>query len=97
MIYNRTFYPRAAEYIFLSSAYETFSRREHKLGHQTDLHKFTKTEVISSIISNPQCYETRNKLQENNCKKHQHMKAKQYATKQLMDHWRNQRGNLKNA
>ena len=56
------------------------------LGHKTNLHKFTKTEIISSIISNPQCYETRNKLQENNCKKHQHMKAKQYATKQLMDH-----------
>ena len=25
-----------------------------------------------------------------NCKKHKHMETKQYATKQPMDHWRNQ-------
>ena len=30
-----------------------------------------------------------------NCKKHQHMETKQHATKQPMDHWRNQTGNLK--
>ena len=28
----------------------------------------------------------RNQLQEKNCKKHKHVEAKQYATKQLMDH-----------
>ena len=44
----------------------------------------------------PQCYEIRNKLQEKrNCKKHKHIEAKQYATKQPMDHGRNQRGNQK--
>ena len=32
----------------------------------------------------------------NNCRKHKHMEAKQYATKQPMDHWRNQRVNKKN-
>ena len=41
------------------------------------------------------CYETRNQLQEKNCKKHKYMEAKQYVTKQPMDHWRNQRGNQK--
>ena len=31
-----------------------------------------------------------------NCKKpHKYVKAKQYATKQPMDHWSNQRGNKK--
>ena len=30
-----------------------------------------------------------------NFKKHKHVEAKQYATKQPMDHWRNQKGNLK--
>ena len=29
------------------------------------------------------------------CKKHKHVEAKQYATKQPMDHLRNQRGNQK--
>ena len=29
------------------------------------------------------------------CKKYKHMEAKQYATKQPRDHWRNQRGNQK--
>ena len=42
-----------------------------------------------------QCYETRNQLQEEKLQKHKHMKAKQYATKQPMDHRRNQRGNQK--
>ena len=32
------------------------------------------------------CYETKNKPQGENCKKH--MEAKQYATKPPMDHWR---------
>ena len=33
--------------------------------------------------------------QEENCKKHKHVETKQHATKQPMDHWRNQRGNEK--
>eukprot|EP01110_Echinostelium_bisporum_P012296 TRINITY_DN6748_c0_g1_i1.p2 TRINITY_DN6748_c0_g1~~TRINITY_DN6748_c0_g1_i1.p2 ORF type:complete len:71 (-),score=8.43 TRINITY_DN6748_c0_g1_i1:124-336(-) len=37
-------------------------------------------------------YETRNQLQEKNCK---HMETKQYATKQSMDHRTNQRENKK--
>ena len=43
----------------------------------------------------PQHCGTRNQLQEKNCKKHKHVEAKQYATKQPMDHWRNHRGNKK--
>ena len=42
-----------------------------------------------------QCYEIRNQLQEKNGKKQKHVEAKQYVTKQPMDHWRNQRGNHK--
>ena len=30
-----------------------------------------------------------------NCKNHTHVKAKQYAIKQAVDHWRNRRGNKK--
>ena len=38
---------------------------------------------------------TGNQQQEKNCKKHKHVETKQHATKQPMDHWRNQRRNFK--
>ena len=47
----RTFHPKAAEYIFLSSARETFSRIDHMLSHKASLGKFKKTEVTSSIFT----------------------------------------------
>ena len=47
----RTFHPNAEEYTF-SSARGTFSRRDHILGHKSNLSKFEKTEIISSIFSN---------------------------------------------
>ena len=47
----RTFYPNAEEYTF-SNAHGTFSRRDHILGHKSNLSKFEKTEIISSIFSN---------------------------------------------
>ena len=48
----RTFYPNAKEYTFFSSAHGTFSRIDHIWGHKSNLSKFKKTEVISSIFSN---------------------------------------------
>ena len=47
----RTFHPNAEEYIFFSSARETFSRIDHILGHKSNLSKFKKIEIISSIFS----------------------------------------------
>ena len=47
----RTFHPYAEEYIFFSSAHGTFSRIDHILGHKSNLSKFKKTEIISSIFS----------------------------------------------
>ena len=47
----RTFHPNAEEYTFFSSAYGTFSRRDHILGHKSNLRKFKKIEIISSIFS----------------------------------------------
>ena len=32
---NRTFYSKAAEYTFFSSAHGTFSRTDHMLGHES--------------------------------------------------------------
>ena len=48
----RTFHPNAEEYTFFSSAHGTFSRRDHILGHKSNLSKFKKIEIISSIFSN---------------------------------------------
>ena len=46
----RSFYPNADEYTF-SNAHGTFSRIEYILGHKSNLSKFNKIEIISSIFS----------------------------------------------
>ena len=47
----RTFHPNAEEYIFFSTAHGTFFKIEHILGHKSNLSKFKKIEIISSIFS----------------------------------------------
>ena len=46
----RTFHPNA-EYTFFSSAHGTLSRIDHILGHKSNLTKFKKIEIVSSIFS----------------------------------------------
>ena len=48
----RTFHPKTTEYTFFSSAHGTFSRIDHILGHKSNLGKFKKIEILSSIFSN---------------------------------------------
>ena len=47
----RTFYPNENEYTFFSIAHGTFSRINHILGHTSNLGKFKKIEIVSSIFS----------------------------------------------
>ena len=47
----RTFHPNAEKYTFFSSAHGTFSKIDHILGHKSNLSKFKKIEIISSIFS----------------------------------------------
>ena len=47
----RTFHPNAEEYTFFSSAHGTFSRIDHILCHKSNLSKFKKIKIISSIFS----------------------------------------------
>ena len=47
----RTFHLNAEEYTFFSSVHETFSRIDHILGHKSNLNKFKKIEIVSSIFS----------------------------------------------
>ena len=46
-----TFHPNAEGYTFFSSAHGTFSTIDHILGHKSNLSKFKKIEIISSIFS----------------------------------------------
>ena len=91
----RTFHPKAAEYTFFSSAQGTFARIDHILDHKSSLGKFKKIETISSIFSNHNTMRVEINYRKKNCKKHKHMEVKQYVTKQPMECWRNQRGNIK--
>ena len=47
----RTFHINAEEYTFFSSVHRIFSRKGHILGHKSNLSKFKKTEIMSSILS----------------------------------------------
>ena len=47
----RAYLPNAEEYTFFSSAHGTFSRIDHLLGHKSNLSKFKKIEIVSSIFS----------------------------------------------
>ena len=46
----KTFHPNAEEYTF-SNAHGTFSRTDHILCHKSNLSKFKKIEIVSSIFS----------------------------------------------
>ena len=45
----RIFHPNAEEYTFFSSG--TFSKIDHILGHKSNLSKFKKIEIVTSIFS----------------------------------------------
>ena len=47
----RTFHPNAEEYDFFTNAHGTFSRIDHIMDHKSNLSKFKKTEIVSSIFS----------------------------------------------
>ena len=47
----RTFHPKEAKYTFFSNAHVTLSKIDHIIGHKTNLNKFKKIEIISSIFS----------------------------------------------
>ena len=77
----RTFHPNAEEYTFFSSAHGTFSRIDHILGHKSNLSKFNKIEIISSILSDHNAIRPDINYKKKNCKKHKHMEIKQYISK----------------
>ena len=47
----RAFHQNGEEYVFFSSAHGAVSRRDHILGYESNLSKFKKIEILSSIFS----------------------------------------------
>ena len=65
----RTFHPNVEEYNFFSSAHGTFSRIDHILGYKSNLSKFKKIEIISSIFSDHNTMRLDISYKKKNCKK----------------------------
>ena len=76
----RTFHPNAEEHTFFSSAYGTFSRIDHVLGQKSNLSKFKKIEIVSSIFSDNNTVRLEINYKKKS-KKHKHMEVKQYVSK----------------
>ena len=64
----RIFHPNAEEYTFSSSAHGIFSRTYHILGHKSNLSKFKKIEIISSIFSDHNTIRLDINYKKKNCK-----------------------------
>ena len=78
----RTYHPNAEEYTFFSNAHGTFSRIDHILGHKSNLSKYKKIEIVSSIFSNHNAMRPDiNYKKKETVKKHKHMEIKQYISK----------------
>ena len=55
--------------------------RDHILGHKSNLSKFKKIEIVSSIFSSHNAMRLDISYKEKKCKKHKHMKIKQHLSK----------------
>ena len=71
----RIFHPNEKKYTFFSSAHGTFSKIDRILGHKSNLSKFKKIEIISSIFSDRNTMRL-DQLQEKYCKKQKHVEIK---------------------
>ena len=91
----RTFYPKAAEYTFFSSACEIFSEIDHMWGHKTNLNKLKKTDIISNIFPDHKSVKPGINYKKKTKQNHKCVEIKQHTTGQPMSQWRNQRRNLK--
>ena len=81
----RTFHPKAEEYSFFSSTHGIFQVHmeydpDHILGHKSNLSKFKKIEIKSSISSDHNAMRL-NINYKKKTKKHRHMEIKQHVSK----------------
>ena len=76
-----TFISNGEEYTFFSSAHGTFSKIDRILGHKSNLSKFKKIEIVSSIFSDHNTMKLDINFKKKNCKKHKQMEIKQHISK----------------
>ena len=76
----RTFHPNAEECTFFSNAHGTFSRIDHILGHKSNLTKFKKIEIVSSIFPDHNAMRLDFSYKKKNCKKYKHVEFKHVST-----------------
>ena len=76
----RTFHPNSEASTFFSSAHGTFSRLDHILSHKSNLCKFKKIEIISSIFSDHNAMRLDISYKKKT-KTHKHMEIKQDISK----------------
>ena len=77
----RTFHPNEEEYTFFSNAQRTFSRIDYILDHKSNLSKFKKTEIVSSIFSDHSIIRLDINYREKKTKNHKHREIKQSVSK----------------
>ena len=65
----------------MQNAHETFSKIDNILGHKSNLSKFKKIEIIPRFFSDHNAMRLHINYKKKNCKKHKHMKIKQYISK----------------
>ena len=68
----------------MQSVHETFSKIDNILGHKSNLSKFKKIEIISSIFSDRNTIRLDINYKNKSCKQqiwHKHMELKQYISK----------------
>ena len=64
----RTFYPKEAKHTFFSNLHGIFSKIDHMIGHKTNLKKFKKIKIISSILSDHKGLKLKTNLKEKKLK-----------------------------
>jgi exonuclease III len=47
----RTFHPKAKGYTFFSAPHGTFSKTDHRIGHETGLNRYKKIEIVPCTLS----------------------------------------------
>ena len=65
----------------MQNVHETFSKIDNILGHKSNLSKFKKIEIIPRFFSDHNAMRLHINYKKKNCKKHKHMKIKQYISK----------------
>ena len=77
----RTFYPKATDYTFFSSAPWNILQDRSYLGSQIKPCKLNKIEIVSSIFSEHNAVKLGISYRKKSVKKYKHMEDKQYTTK----------------